>query len=217
MKKIKYLLFFIAIIFFAKVLFAQDSKTIEILNEMEKADKEVNSLEVSYSQEILFLTTNEKQQITGNLKYKKPNLVYIVQKTPQEQKIYIDGKTITIYTPENMQAVVDNWKNVISGDFSPASIVSFGSNWKILGKENEIKYVYENLESFILDVSPKVKPQWDMKLTVSKETYRPQKAVFSTAGIKITIIMKDYKTNPDLSKIVFKFKAPENVDVINLN
>ncbi|MCL2390543.1 MAG: outer membrane lipoprotein carrier protein LolA [Endomicrobia bacterium] len=219
MKKIIFAALFVSCL--CVPVFAQtngDGKTIDyVLKNMEEADKKINTLEVDYVQEIFYNTTNEKQKITGNLKYKKPSNIFIAQRTPQEQKIYIDGKKITIYTPENSQAVVDTWKNVVSGDFAPASIISFGSNRANISKDHDIILIGEDDDHYIVGISPKSKKDWDMKLFVSKKTFYPQKASVSTDGLLINVDLTQYKTNVDLKKDLFKFNAPEGVEIIKLN
>ncbi|MCL2335122.1 MAG: outer membrane lipoprotein carrier protein LolA [Endomicrobia bacterium] len=189
----------------------------DILSKMEAADKKIKTLEVGYTQEIFYSATNEKQNISGNLKYKKPSSVFIVQKTPQEQRIYIDGKKITIYTPENSQAVMDNWKNVINGDMAPASLVSFGSNWKTLKKDNVINYAGEDEKNYILELYPAAKKEWSMKMYVSKESLYPQKAVVTASGLTVNVTLSNYKINQEFKKDIFKFEAPAGVEVIKLN
>lgn len=217
-----------AIVFFAVFfmplfcvnVFAQESdesKLNSILSKMEEADKKINTVEVNYTQEIFYSATNEKQNISGNLKHKKPNLIFIVQKTPQEQRIYIDGKKITIYTPENSQAVIDNWKNVINGDIAPASLVGFGSNWKTIKKDNAIKYAGEDEKHYIIELSPTAKKDWTMRMFVSKDTFYPQKAVVTAAGVTVNVELTNYKINQEFKKDIFKFEAPSGVEVIKLN
>ncbi|MCL2485568.1 MAG: outer membrane lipoprotein carrier protein LolA [Endomicrobia bacterium] len=217
MKKIIFTVFFITC--FCAAAFAQSggNNLDYVLKNMEEADKKVNTLEVDYVQEVIYEFTNEKQKITGNLKYKKPSNIFVVQKTPQEQRIYIDGKKITMYTPENSQAIIDNWKNVVNGDFAPAAMVSFGSNWKNISKDNDISLIGEDENNYILLVAPKSKRDWNMKMFVSKKTFYPQKALVDSDGIIISVDLTSYKTNLDFKKDFFKFNAPEGVEIIKLN
>ncbi len=199
---------------------AQDDnseKLNQILLKMEEADKNITALEVNYTQEVFYSATSETQKINGNLKYKKPNNIFIVQKTPQEQRIYIDGKKITIYTPENSQAVVDNWKNMINSDFAPASMINFGSNWRDLKKDNAINYVGEDKDNYVIELYPAKKKEWVMQMSVSKETYYPVKAVVTAAGLAVNVELSTYKLNPNFKKDIFKFSAPEGTEIIKLN
>lgn len=199
--------------------FAQTNeiKLDEVLAKMEAVDKKVDTAEISYTQEIFYSATKEVQKITGNLKYKKPNSIVITQKTPQDQIVYIDGKKITVYTPENSQAVIDNWKDVINGDFTPTSMVNFGSNWKALKKDNSMNYVGEDDNNYILEIAPEKKNEWNMQLHVDKTTMLPKKAIVTAAGLVATVEISEYKVNQNFKKDIFKFTAPSGVEVIELN
>ena len=218
-KKISVFVFTAVLSVFAMNVFAQsnEAKLNEILAKMEAVDKKIDTAEITYTQEILYSTTKETQQITGVLKFKRPNNIFIVQRTPQEQRIFIDGKRVTIYTPENAQAVVDNWKDVISGDFTPVSMVNFGSNWKTIKKDHIISYIGEDENNYILEISPAKKKDWNMQLHADKSTMRPVKAIVTAAGLVASVTITDYKINQDIKKDIFKFKAPEGVEVIELS
>jgi outer membrane lipoprotein carrier protein len=189
----------------------------EILSKMEAVDKKVNTAEISYSQEIFYSSTKEKQNITGNLKYKKPNSIFIVQKTPQEQRVYINGKKVTIYTPENSQAVVDSWKDAVNGDFTAASMVNFNGNWKAVKKDNTVKYVGEDDNNYIIEIAPVKKNEWAMQLYVDKASLLASRAIVTAAGLAVVVDILDYKVNPNFKKDIFKFTAPQGVEVIDFN
>ena len=218
MKKIAFFAVFAFFVCGADV-FAQgaDDKINEILLKMEAADKTINSLEVDYTQDIFYSATGETQNIKGNLKYKRPSSIFILQKTPQEQKIYIDGKKITIYTPDNAQAITDKWNNLVNGDFAPASMINFGSNWQSIKKDNVIRYVGEDDDNYAIEIYPAKKKDWTMRMDVSKKTMRPQRAVVTAPGLSIKVQLTNYKVNPEFKKDIFKFVPPEGTEVIKLN
>jgi outer membrane lipoprotein carrier protein len=218
MKKIIYALALLAAFGFAQNVFCQDNsqKLKEILAKMEAADKDIKTFETDFTQEIFYSATSETQNISGSLKYKKPDSIYIEQKVPQEQIIYIEGKKVTVYTPENAQAVVDDWKNLINGDFAPASMISFGGNWKNISKDNVINYVGEDNEGYIIEIYPSVKKDWTMQMSVSKATSYPYKAIVTSAGLIVKVNLSNVKTNQNFKKDVFKFVPPEGVEVIKL-
>lgn len=217
-KKISFFVFAAMAVCSVNVFAQADGKKLDdVLAKMEAVDKKINTAEITYTQEIFYSATKEKQVITGNLKYKKPDNIFIVQKTPQEQMVYIDGKKITIYTPENSQAVVDSWKDVVNGDFTPTSMVNFSSNWKSIQKDNTITYVGEDDQNYIISVAPAKKNEWNMQLHVDKTTMLPKKAIVTAAGLIVNVDISDYKVNQSFKKDIFKFTAPAGVEVIELN
>ncbi|MCA6070107.1 MAG: outer membrane lipoprotein carrier protein LolA [Endomicrobium sp.] len=188
-----------------------------LLLDMESADKKIHTLKAEYTQTILFESTKEKQEIVGTLFLKKPDSIYISQKTPQEQRIYIDGRNIIIYTPDNGQALIDNWKNVIDGDFAPAAIASFGSSWREMKKTNTISFDGENEKYIVVKIVPVRDKDWTLEIYVSRTTMYPCKAVLKSDDVKVEIIFKSYTVNPMLDKTIFKFSATNDVEIIKLN
>jgi outer membrane lipoprotein carrier protein len=196
---------------------AQADNLETVLSRMSAVDKQTKTLEVKFTQETLYTETNETQTTSGVLRYKKPDKIFITQTTPQEQKIYIFGKKITIYTPENAQAITDNWKNVIDEDFTPAALVNFSGSLENIKKDKELKYVNADNDNFFIELSPKDRKTWTMLLSVSKETSRVVKAVVDSGSVLISVTMSAYKIDLDLKNEVFEFKAPSGVEVIKLN
>ena len=195
----------------------EDNSLSDILKKMEEAEKKINTLKADYTRSIFFESTKEKQEFAGTLFLKKPDSVYINQRTPQEQRIYIDGGNITIYVPENEQAVIDDWKNVIDKDFTPATIISFGSNWRKIKRTNVISFGGENEKYVVIKINPMKNEDWNIKIYVSKTTMYPGKAVIESDGVKSEIIFKSYILNPMLDKNIFKFNALAGVEIIKLN
>ena len=196
--------------------FAQNNLD-EILKAMAASSAQENSLEAVYEQSIFFDLTGERQNIKGNLKYLKPSYIYIVQKSSDEQRIYIDGKNITIYTPENKQAIVNSWSDTFNVGFAPAALVNLGANHKQISKNNDIRYLRETQDFYIIEISPKTSKDWTMVANISKEDLRVKKAVVTSPGISAEVDIKEYKINQNFDKSMFIFKAPQGVDVIRLD
>jgi len=215
MKKLS-LFLAVVLMFGAANAFAQN-KLDEIFKAMAASDAKVNTLEAVYDQIVDFEITGERQVITGNLKYLKPSSIYVVQKTPQEQRIYIDGKNITIYTPENQQAVIDSWSNAFNVGFAPTSLINMGANHKQIAKNNDIKYLRETEDFYIIEISPKAVKDWVMTVHISKEDLRVKNAIVRSQGTSVTVDIKEYKINQNFDKSMFSFKAPQGVEVIKLN
>jgi outer membrane lipoprotein-sorting protein len=188
-----------------------------ILKKMEEAEKRIHTLKVDYTRSIFFESTKEKHEVSGTLFLRKPDSIYINQKTPQqEQRIYINGKNMTIYVPESRQAVIDIWENFIDGDFAPAVIINFGSSWREIKRTNIISAGGENGEYIVIKVNPMENKGWNVKIYVSKTTMYPGKAVIESDGVRGEIIFKNCTLNPVLDRNMFKFNA-SGIEVIKLN
>jgi outer membrane lipoprotein carrier protein len=196
--------------------YSKDDNLNDILKKMEEAEKRIGTLKVDYTRSIFFESTKEEQGVSGTLFFKKPNSIYINQRIPQEQHIYIDGKNITIYVPENRQAVIDSWGNFIDGDFALAVVINFGSSWREIKRTNIISFCGENGKYVIIKVNPMENKGWNIKIYVSKATMYPAKAVIESDGVRGEIIFKGYALNPALNRDMFKFSA-SGIEVIKLN
>ncbi|MDR3196216.1 MAG: outer-membrane lipoprotein carrier protein LolA [Endomicrobium sp.] len=209
----------LVLMFFSCNVLAQESNVVvlfDFLARLEQSDKKTNTIKAKFVQTVFFESTGEKQEIVGTVFLKKPDSIYITQRTPQEQRIYINGKTITVYTPNERQAVVDAWKNSVDSDFSPASIVGFGSSWRELKKANDISLEGYDDNHVIIKIQPFKNKNFNAKIYIEKESMRPDRAIVNSEGLKIEIVFKNYIVNSELSVNIFKFKAPNNVEIIKL-
>ena len=170
---------------------------------------------MDFKQDLTFLETKEKQSSQGHMFFMKPKSILIERKTPQEQKIYINGDNMTIYMPRMMQAV----KTLVpkeSGDFSPNSFINFGGNWKNLQKTNTINYISETDSEYVLEVFPKNKA-WIMMVYVSKASSNPNKISIKSNNLSVEIVLSNYKINQNIDKKKFQFAPPKGTEIINLN
>jgi outer membrane lipoprotein-sorting protein len=199
--------------------FAQDlNNNLNILfSKIENVYKTINTLKVEYRENIIFESTNEKQQVSGTLFFYKPNNVYISQKTPKEQKIYIDDKEVAIYNLENSQVIIESWQNVFDGDFSVAAIINFGNNLNKMKKTNTISVSGENEKYIILKVVPIRREDLVLEIYISKTSMYPGKSILQSVSTKVETIFESYVVNSILDKKNFKLNVSNDVEVIRLN
>ncbi len=188
-----------------------------ILSKLEKQDAAIKDLQADYFQTLTYLSTDEQFTAEGVFKHKKPNYICLEQTKPAKQFSYIDGKNITTYVPDNRQAIVEKWKDVISSDMLLTSVFKFMRNWKTLKKD----YIIELNEETKVDYSFSLKPinekeKWTMIITVNKSSSLITKTSFNNGNFIVDVKLTNYRINNNFKNDVFKFIAPKNVDVIEL-
>ncbi|MDR1104147.1 MAG: outer membrane lipoprotein carrier protein LolA [Endomicrobium sp.] len=188
----------------------------DFFTRLEQSGKKISTIKVEFVQTISFESTGEKQKIVGTVFWKKPGSIYITQQAPQEQRIYVDGKNITIYTPNERQVIIDTWKNSVDRDFSPASIVNFGSSWREIKKTNDITLDGYEDNCVVIKIQSLKNKSFSAKIYIAKTSMLPEKAVITSEGTKIELVFKNYIVNPELAVATFNFKAPNNVEIIKL-
>jgi outer membrane lipoprotein-sorting protein len=205
-------------IFFSCNVWAKKSNDIllDFLIKLEQSEKKISIVKSEFVQAIFLKDRGEKQEIIGTVFLKKPDNVYITQKTPQEQRIYINAKIMIIYTPDEKQAIVDSWKNSFDGDLSPADIIGFGSSWRQLKKNYEIVLDEYDNNRVIIRIQALKNKDFNAKIYFSKLNMYPEKAIVNSTGLNVEIVFKNYITNPEVSLDIFKFKSPSDVEVIKL-
>lgn len=204
---------------FISVTFAETQKQDidTVLSKLEKQDAAIKDLQADYFQTLTYLSTDEQFTSEGVFKHKKPNFIYLGQTKPAKQFSYIDGKNITTYVPDNRQAIVERWKDVINSDMLLTSVFKFMQNWKTLKKD----YIIELNEETKVDYSFSMKPinekeKWTMIITVNKSSSLITKTSFNNGNFIVDVKLTNYKINNNFKNDVFKFIAPKNVDVIEL-
>lgn len=210
----------ILLLFVTSNVFCQQTKQQDIDNifsKLEKQDSTIKDLQADYFQTLTYLTTDEQFKSEGIFKHKKPNFISLTQTKPSKQFTYIDGKHITTYVPDNKQAIVEKWKDVINSDMLLTSVFKFIKNWKTFKKE----YIVELKEETKVDYSFLIKPinskeNWNMTITVSKSSSLITSTSFNNGNFIVDVKLTNYKLNNNYSNDIFKFIAPKNVDVIEL-
>ena len=207
-------------IFCVSVVFCQETEKQNIdtiLSKLEKQDSNIKDLQANYFQTLTYLSTNEQFNCEGIFKHKKQNYIYLEQIKPTKQYTYIDGKNITTYVPDNKQAIVEKWKDVINSDMLLTSIFKFIKNWKTFKKEYIVELKNETKVDYSFLIKPiKSKEKWDMTITISKSSSLITSTSFNNGNFIVDVKLTNYKVNNNYSNDIFKFIAPKNVDVIEL-
>jgi len=211
----KFILMFF-IVFAGTNLFAQEVSIDEILVNIEKKDSSIQDLSVDYTQLINYYSVDEKQTSYGDVKFQKQNNLCIVQKKPQLQYTYIDGKKMTVFVPANNQAIVDSWKSVLKNDIIVATMINFSKNWKQLKKTATIELSNQTDNDYVLLIKPIENEGWKLFVNVDKQNYLINETVFDNGNFSINVTLKNYRTNIKLKNSLFKFVPDKDTEVIEL-
>lgn len=80
-------------------LFLSSAAWADAASELQQRLSKVNVLSADYAQTVSSSDGKNVQQGSGTLKIKRPNLFRMDNKTPQENQIISDGKTLWFYDP----------------------------------------------------------------------------------------------------------------------
>jgi len=188
----------------------------ELLSKMEARDKNINSVQFDFRQEIEYTLTGEKQESDGSVSFQKPDKIVIRQEQPVAQSIITDGSKVWVYTPSYNQVITDNWNKWIKSSAVPASLLNFGNDMNELKKNYSFAYAGVEENSYKLLLSPRNGGEWQLELWIDTATYVPLRTRLSGDTVAVTTRTENYQINPALSRTMFTFKPPKGTEVLHL-
>jgi len=197
--------------------FAEAITIDEILSRMRAADENAKVLEFNFTQQIKFSLTGETQTKSGEMTFRKPDNIRIVQKKPAEQLMVGDGRKIWVYTPSYGQAVVDDWKKWLKNNELVYVFFGLARSFKEFESNYRFRYVSKNEKGFLLSLEPRKKDFPRMTLVVDDVSFIPVQTNVILGNTEITSDIDGLKVNPQINKDTFKFRAPDKTEVIRLN
>lgn len=187
----------------------------EVLAKLEAWDSKLNSLDISFTQEVWFKEADLKQTVEGNMQYLKPNMLRVEHTAPNKQIITTDKKLITIYKPDDRQAINATWDGwVRTQNQSFYGVLDFG-NYSSLSKKNDYKVSGGGCEPYIITFTPKEGTKYSLEITLSQKDYFPSKAALTVGSAVTTTVIKKSSKNTTLDKAIFVQNLPAKTDIIN--
>ena len=149
----------------------------------------INSFQASFTQSIVN-SSNKEILYNGTIYIKKPSDVLWKYNDPIEKNVYILANQIIIIEPDLEQAIISTLKQEIN-------ILDLLKNSTKISKNKYEAIVYD--KKYILTIENNQLTQINYKDEIEN---------------KITIYFKDIKQNQPISDKYFKFKIPQEYDVI---
>lgn len=188
----------------------------EVLARLEAWDNKLNSLDITFTQEVWFKEADLKQTVEGTMQYLKPNMLRIEHKSPNRQIITTDKKAITIYKPDDRQAINATWDGwVKTQNQSFYGVLDFG-NYSSLAKNNKYEVSGgENGQPYIIRFTPKEGTRYELEITLGVRDFFPTKAALTVGSAVTTTVLTKTSKNIKLDSEIFNQKLPEKTDIIN--
>src|SRR3972149_6200321 len=152
------------------------------------------------------------QKAYGLVYFKKPGMMKWEYKSPTNDIIVSDGRTIWSYQQDIGQVMVGN-----ASDSSASISNNFLAGMGNLKKDFDIELEKPDNNSYVLKLNPKV-PQPNIQrlyIAVDKKTSLvKQTIVFDLLGNETKVIFENLRINKSVPANIFKFKIPEGVRVV---
>ena len=183
-----------------------------IISKVQKTYEGIQNIQADFVQLTTSSATKETQKADGLVYFKKPGLMKWEYKSPTNDIIVSDGRTIWSYQQDIGQVMVGN-----ASDSSASISNNFLAGMGNLKKDFDIELEKPDNNSYVLKLNPKV-PQPNIQrlyIAVDKKTSLvKQTIVFDLLGNETKVIFENLKINQSVPANIFKFKIPEGVRVV---
>ncbi len=180
-------------------------------DQLEKFLTSVRTAEGSFSQITLDRQGKESDRpMTGEFRFQRPGRFVWKYRQPYQQEIYCDGRQLTVWDPDLMQASVKSVGSALSA--TPAAIL-FGSN--DFRKEFTVRNLQRENGAEWLEALPKKKEADFSSVRIGFRDGVPASMVLqNNFGQTIELELKNVRLNAQLKASDFEFTPPKGAEVL---
>ncbi len=180
--------------------------------ELTRLLKPVETLSADFEQTLVSASGQTLQQVTGELKAKRPGLFFWHTQPPLEQTIVTDGEKVWLFDPDLEQVTIQTLSQQLSN--TPALLLS--------GEVSTIDREYEvatrdtgNPDSHIFVLKPKgVDSLFDTLQLAFTHGLLTTMELKDSLGQVTTLYFRDVEVNKEMEAKTFHFEIPPGIDVI---
>jgi len=194
---------------------AAQSEIDRCVKNLEKQYGTMKNFRADFEQETHLASIKRVEKGSGAVWFKKPGKMLWEYKTPQAQKIILDGKTLWFYVPEDKQVMKNNFSTL------PQHIVVDLFSGKIAIQEKfKVSFIQEEMKNsrkeISLELIPLVYDPTVKKLTVwvdPEKFYIMRSCLEDEFGTKTILIFSNITTDINMADSTFEFTPPPGVEI----
>ena len=183
-----------------------------IISKIQKTYEGIQNIQADFVQLTTSSATKETQKADGLVYFKKPGMMKWEYKSPTNDIIVSDGRTIWAYQQDIGQVMIVN-----ASDSGASISNNFLAGIGNLKKDFDIELEKPDNNLYVLKLNPKVPQPNIQKLYIAvdkKTSLVKQTIVFDLLGNETKVIFENLKINQSVPANIFKFKIPEGVRVV---
>jgi outer membrane lipoprotein carrier protein len=194
---------------------AAQSEIDRCVKNLEKQYGTMKDFHADFEQETQLASIKRVEKGSGAVWFKKPGKMLWEYKTPQVQKIILDGKTLWFYVPEDKQVMKNNFSTI------PQHIVVDLFRGKIVIQEKfKVSFIQEEMKNsrkeISLELIPLVYDPTVKKLTVwvdPEKFYIMRSSLEDEFGTKTMLVFSNITIDKNIPDATFEFTPPPGVEV----
>jgi len=196
----------------------------EVMDRVEER-YDVSDIQADFVQETFLKAMNITETASGRVYFKRPDMIRWHYRSPEEQLIVSDGRTLWLYQPQERQVMVGRSESCFGNRKGISLIMDFNElrkefifSWATPTTEEEKKNTH-NEGCYLVRLTPKnQRPDMvSLILHISRTTFDVVKSITQGPfGDTIAMSFYNFRFNQGLKKDFFVLDMPEDVDIIRL-
>lgn len=173
--------------------------------ELQQRLQKVSVFSADFSQNVSSADGKQVQQGSGSMQIKRPNLFRMDNKTPQENQIIADGKTLWFYDPF-VEQVTANW---VKDAVNNTPFVLLTSNEKSHWDQYNVQ---QNADTFVLKPKSKNSNIKQFDIRIDGNGVLKGFSTIEKDGQSNLYVLRNIK-NTDLADKLFQFSVPKGAEL----
>ncbi len=189
----------------------------ELSKQITEKMSKVRTISFSFQQNTFI--ADSTQTIKAEVFFKRPDNLKIIYQKPHIQEIYFSDGYLFTYIPEIKQATKQKSNNFIDMLGVTTSVILSSDSFGLLKKDFKLSVNEngKNRESIRTVPILSTKYNFDnMIIFFNTDTYLPEETVVYAPNFKSVTIFTNYILNPVLNDDCFRFKAGNDVNILDI-
>lgn len=197
--------------------FVHASTLDEVVARLERAEKEVQSLQFDFTQKTTLSIGGRAAESRGTAIFQRPNRFRVEQSAPETQTFVSNGKQFWVYLPDRGQVLKDSMDNWASFAGFPQGLTPFRMDVAEMKKKYRFSLEKEN-EGEVLTLTPLDGGAYPftLRLWVNMDTGIAQQTALVSDNLTALVTVRNVKVNPPLDAHVFRFVVPKGIEILEL-
>lgn len=206
-------LFALLFVLSAATLFAEDAQPFsvhDITQKVQEAQDSAADVQMKIEMNMKDTLSGQEKHFHGMMQLKSPDKVFVHYEKPDEQFLYINGKSMDMYVPDQKTVYTQD-----SGKGQPFYL-GVGRALKKYVKVCRVSVIKDSGDEVVLLFIPADDNQGfsRMKVSIHKKDWWPYQVEMETPSVISRAQFKDIQFNKGVSDSLFKFTPPKDAQVV---
>jgi outer membrane lipoprotein carrier protein len=187
-------------------------------------DGKMNALRADFAQFVRMEGSDTVQQVEGDVRFKKPDLMRLNHEIPEKQTVVSDGTWLWVFRPSTNQVIKTRLEAWRKNEPLAKGLLDFGRSADLLKRYAAVVSTVsapgaDGYRTFVVTLTPKPEEHasgdadFSLTLKASTKDFFPYEASLHVGRASIRSTFGNVKINPEFPNDTFHFSPPTGADV----